>query len=50
MIHENDIIKYLETSNVQVFQWYRTEQDVPAIQMNNATSAGPGEDHMCYSS
>ena len=27
---------------VQVFQWYRTETDVPAIDMANATSAGTG--------
>jgi NAD-dependent dihydropyrimidine dehydrogenase PreA subunit len=35
----------IEACPVQVFQWYRTEQDVPAIQMANATSAGSGEDH-----
>lgn len=29
---------------VQVYQWFRTEQDVPAIQMQNATSAGTGDD------
>jgi ferredoxin len=27
---------------VQVFQWYRTETDVPAIEMANAISAGTG--------
>ncbi len=27
---------------VQVFQWYRTETDVPAIEVTNATSAGTG--------
>jgi NAD-dependent dihydropyrimidine dehydrogenase PreA subunit len=35
----------IEACPVQVFQWYRTEQDVPAIEMANATSAGTGEDH-----
>ena len=35
----------IEACPVQVFQWYRTEQDVPAIQMANATSAGTGQDH-----
>ena len=25
-----------------LFQWYRTEQDVPAIEMTNVTSAGTG--------
>jgi ferredoxin len=28
----------IEACHVQVFQWYRTEQDVPAIEMANATS------------
>src|SRR5262249_8219128 len=28
---------------VQVFQWYRTENDVPAKDMANATSAGSGD-------
>src|SRR6476660_10275497 len=32
----------IEACPVQVFQWYRTEQDVPAIEMANATSAGTG--------
>jgi NAD-dependent dihydropyrimidine dehydrogenase PreA subunit len=35
----------IEACPVQVFQWYRTEQDVPAIEVANATSAGTGEDH-----
>ena len=35
----------IEVCPVQVYQWYRTEQDVPGIQMQNATSAGTGEDH-----
>ena len=35
----------IEACPVQVFQWYRTEQDIPAIQMANATTAGGGEDH-----
>lgn len=30
---------------MQVFQWYRTENDVPAIELQNGTSAGTGEDH-----
>ena len=33
----------IEACPVQVFQWYRTEQDVPAIEMANATSEGTGE-------
>jgi NAD-dependent dihydropyrimidine dehydrogenase PreA subunit len=36
----------IEACPVQVFQWYRTEQDVPAIDLANATSAGTGE-HDC---
>jgi NAD-dependent dihydropyrimidine dehydrogenase PreA subunit len=32
----------IEACPVQVFQWYRTETDVPAIDMTNATSAGTG--------
>jgi ferredoxin len=35
----------IEACPVQVFQWYRTENDVPAIEMANGTSAGTGEDH-----
>ena len=27
---------------VNVFQWYRTENDVPAAEMSNATSSGTG--------
>jgi NAD-dependent dihydropyrimidine dehydrogenase PreA subunit len=27
---------------VNVFQWYRTENDVPAVEMSNATSSGTG--------
>ena len=34
----------IEVCPVQVYQWYRTEQDVPAIEMTNATSEGIGED------
>ncbi len=30
----------IEACPVQVFQWNRTEQDVPAVEMANATSAG----------
>ena len=33
----------IEICPVQVYQWYRTENDVPAIQMANATSSGTGE-------
>jgi NAD-dependent dihydropyrimidine dehydrogenase PreA subunit len=32
----------IEACPVQVFQWYRTEQDVPATEVVNATSAGTG--------
>src|SRR6476620_224262 len=32
----------IEACPVQVFQWYRTEQDVPAKDIANATSAGTG--------
>jgi NAD-dependent dihydropyrimidine dehydrogenase PreA subunit len=32
----------IEACPVQVFQWYRTENDVPAVQVANATSAGTG--------
>jgi NAD-dependent dihydropyrimidine dehydrogenase PreA subunit len=30
----------IEACPVQVYQWYRSEQDVPAIEMANATSEG----------
>jgi ferredoxin len=33
----------IEACPVQVFQWYRTEQDIPAIEMANATSSGTGQ-------
>lgn len=36
----------IEACPVQVFQWYRTEQDVRAIEMANATSEGTGENSM----
>ncbi|MPZ08336.1 MAG: 4Fe-4S dicluster domain-containing protein [Nitrososphaeraceae archaeon] len=36
----------IEACPVQVFQWYRTEQDVPAIEMANATGEGIGENSM----
>lgn len=32
----------IEACPVQVFQWYRTENDIPAIDMQNASSAGTG--------
>ena len=35
----------IEVCPVQVYQWYRTEDDVPAVQMVNATSSGTGESH-----
>ncbi len=31
--------------HVQVFQWYRSEHDVPAIKMVNSTSSGIVENH-----
>jgi NAD-dependent dihydropyrimidine dehydrogenase PreA subunit len=33
----------IEACPVQVFQWYRTENDIPEIEMTNITSAGIGE-------
>ncbi len=33
----------IEACPVQVFQWYRTENDIPANEMANATSQGTGE-------
>jgi NAD-dependent dihydropyrimidine dehydrogenase PreA subunit len=36
----------IEACPVQVFQWYRTEQDVPAVEMANATTEGTGENSM----
>jgi NAD-dependent dihydropyrimidine dehydrogenase PreA subunit len=35
----------IEACPVQVFQWYRTENNILAVEMVNATSAGTGEDH-----
>lgn len=32
----------IEVCPVQVYQWYRTESDIPAIQMINGVSAGTG--------
>src|ERR687890_2269241 len=34
----------VEACPVQVYQWYRSEQDVPAIEMVNAVSEGTGDD------
>jgi NAD-dependent dihydropyrimidine dehydrogenase PreA subunit len=34
----------IEACPVQVYQWYRSEQDVPAIEMVNAVSEGTGDD------
>jgi NAD-dependent dihydropyrimidine dehydrogenase PreA subunit len=36
----------LEACIVQVYQWYRTEQDLPAIEMQNATSEGTGDNSL----
>jgi NAD-dependent dihydropyrimidine dehydrogenase PreA subunit len=33
----------IEACPVQVYQWYRTEQDIPGIEMKNATSENIGE-------
>jgi len=33
----------IEACPVQVFQWYRTEKDIPAIKAINETFAGTGE-------
>lgn len=33
----------IEVCPVQVYQWYRTDKDVPAIEMTNTISAGAGE-------
>jgi NAD-dependent dihydropyrimidine dehydrogenase PreA subunit len=35
----------IEACPVQLFQWYRSEPDLPAVEMTNATSAGIGENH-----
>jgi NAD-dependent dihydropyrimidine dehydrogenase PreA subunit len=35
----------IEACPVQVFQWYRSEHDLPAVEMRNATSASIGENH-----
>jgi len=32
------------------FQWYRTENDVPAAEMSNATSSGTGRSGQNYRS
>ena len=36
----------VEACPVQVFQWYRTEHDAPAIEMQNAASEGTGENSL----
>ena len=33
----------IEECRLHVFQWYRTEHDIPAVEMSNVTSAGEGE-------
>ena len=35
--------KCIEECPMHLFQWYRTEQDIPAFKMINAISAGTGE-------
>ena len=35
----------IEACPVQVYQWYRSVQDVPAIEMVNAVSEGTGDDN-----
>jgi NAD-dependent dihydropyrimidine dehydrogenase PreA subunit len=35
----------IDACPVQVFQWYRIENDIPAIKMANIVSAGSGNDH-----
>lgn len=35
----------IEVCPTQVYQWYRTENNIPAAQMVNATSSGTGESH-----
>jgi NAD-dependent dihydropyrimidine dehydrogenase PreA subunit len=37
---------YIEACPVQVYQWYKTEQDLPAIEMQNATSEGTGDNSL----
>jgi NAD-dependent dihydropyrimidine dehydrogenase PreA subunit len=34
----------IEACPVQVYQWYGSEQDVPAADMKNAENAGTGDD------
>ena len=34
----------IDACPVQVYQWYRSEQGVPAIEKTNTTSEGIGED------
>ena len=36
----------IEACPVQVYQWYRSEQDAPAIEMQNATTEGTGENSL----
>jgi NAD-dependent dihydropyrimidine dehydrogenase PreA subunit len=36
----------IEACPVQAYQWYRTEQDVPAIEMQNAISEGNSENSL----
>ena len=33
----------IEECRLHVFQWYRTEHNIPAVEMSNITSAGIGE-------
>jgi NAD-dependent dihydropyrimidine dehydrogenase PreA subunit len=36
----------IEACPVQVYQWYKSEQDLPAIEMQNATSEGTGDNSL----
>jgi NAD-dependent dihydropyrimidine dehydrogenase PreA subunit len=36
----------IEACPIQMYQWYMTEQDLPAIEMQNATSEGTGDNSL----
>jgi hypothetical protein len=42
----------IDVCQVKLYQWYRTENDIPAVEMANVTSAGTGstnrEDRVDY--
>lgn len=46
MVNGASIEACLEACIVQVYQWYRTGQDLPAIEMQNTTSEGTGENSL----